>query len=346
MPNMRRLALYVALSLTLAVLTGYAWYRLSDTAKGWRYQDKLAGYCKGLIPYDESAVITDLEESELSNADHRLGDGLGYESCGVGNLHLTLGQIPARSIRSDFGESLLTEIRLGNTDTPTPLGGGWRGITDLRATAVVLPCSNRDASVAVSAQEIIPGGESPDRARKVAELVTATAIEAADRWSCETDRGGRIPKPPAAPKPSIPGVAKGTCKGVPFADDDIRSIQETKATGTSPLEGCLLNETKGTGDPLYELEAAFGPYAQGLRRPDDEDDDDLQFSRPAGSDRYGAWASAKCPGYGARALFTIEPGENTDARPEHDYMKQALTGFARNSAKRHHCMDLKLPPSR
>lgn len=149
--GMRRVALYVALPLVLACVAGFAWYRLSDTARGWRYEDKLAAYCKGLIPYDESAVFTDLDTAGLDYTRSSFGAGLDYDSCRVADIILALGRIPGAALGADdFGMSIFTEIQPERTSVPpTPLGGGWRGFTDLSTTSVVLPCRNQDASVAV-----------------------------------------------------------------------------------------------------------------------------------------------------------------------------------------------------
>ncbi|MEU9183958.1 hypothetical protein AB0D14_05200 [Streptomyces sp. NPDC048484] len=344
---MRRLALYVALPLALACAAGFAWYRLSDTARGWRYEDKLAGYCKGLIPYDESAVFTGLDTADLDYTNPSFGAGLDYDICRVANLNLTLGRIPGRALGADeFGPSIFTEIQPQQTDTPpTPLGGGWRGFTDLNTTSVVLPCRNQDASVAVSARQIVSDDPSLDRVRKIAELVTSTAVNAARRWSCDADRGGRIPDLPAAPKPSGTGAAEGTCQGVPLRGraDLARPIEETKTSSMAPVETCLLGAGKVHGEARYSLDAWFGPFAQRLRSASDEEKDGQQYNRTAGSDDSGTWASAKCPGFSARALFTLDVYVQPGAAAPRDLVEDLLTGFAQASAKRHHCTDLQLP---
>ncbi|GHA54771.1 hypothetical protein GCM10010372_63500 [Streptomyces tauricus] len=351
MRGMRRVALYVALPLVLACLAGFAWYRLSDTARGWRYEDKLAGYCKGVIPYDESAFFTDLDTAALDYTNPSFGAGLDYDICRVANFVLALGRIPGRALgASENGQSIFTEIQLREWDVPpTPLGGGWHGFTSAGVTSVVLPCRNKDVSVAVSAQEIAADDPSPDRARKIAELVTATAVNAARRWSCEADPGGRIPDLPATPKPSRSGAAEGTCQGVPLRGrgDLVRPIMETKTSGTAPVEGCLLGASEVPdgvrGEPRYRLYGSFGPFAQRLRSASDEEKDGQQYSRTAGSDSFGVWASAKCPGFSARALFTLDGTESIDTVVRRNLAEDLLTGFARASAERHHCTDLRLP---
>src|SRR5262245_18702697 len=61
MPVSRRVGRYVVLPLVVITVAVFGWYRLSDTGRDWRYRDKLAGYCQGLIPEAESAVFTDHE---------------------------------------------------------------------------------------------------------------------------------------------------------------------------------------------------------------------------------------------------------------------------------------------
>ncbi|MFH8468765.1 hypothetical protein [Streptomyces sp. NPDC017991] len=347
------MALYVALPLVLACVAGFAWYRLSDTARGWRYEDKLAGYCKGLIPYDESAVFTDLDTADLDFTDQRFGAGLDYDMCRVGNINLFLGRIPGQALgASENGESMFTAIQLREWEVPpTPLGGGWHGFTGRGVISVVLPCRNKDVSVAVSAQELTSDAPSPERARKIAELATTIAVNAARRWSCEADPGGRIPDLPAAPKPSRSGVAEGTCQGVPLRGHAglVRPIMETETSGTAPMEGCLLGASEAPdgvgGEARYRLYGSFGPFAQRLRSASDEEKYGQQYNRTAGSDSYGVWASAKCPGFSARALFTLDSDvrNSLDTAAQRDLAENLLTGFAQASAKRHHCTDLRLP---
>ncbi|MGC5565633.1 hypothetical protein ACPYPG_22715 [Streptomyces sp. FR-108] len=351
MRGMRRLALYVALPLVLACVAGFAWYRLSDTARGWRYEDKLAGYCKGLIPYDESAVFTDLDTTDLDFTDQRFGAGLDYDTCRVANFVLALGRIPGRALgANEYSPSIFTEIQLQEWEVPpTPLGGGWHGFTSPGVTSVVLPCRNKDVSVAVSAQEIAADDPSPDRARKIAELVTATAVNAARRWSCEADPGGRIQDLPTAHKPSRSGVAEGTCQGVPLRGRAglVLPIMETETSATAPMEGCMLGASEVPdgvrGDPRYRLYGLFGPFAQRLRSASDEKKRGQQYNRTAGSDSFGVWATAKCPGFSARALFTLDGRAAIKTAAQRHLAEELLTGFARASAERHDCTDLRLP---
>ncbi|WP_329258851.1 hypothetical protein OG223_38185 [Streptomyces sp. NBC_01478] len=156
---------------------------------------------------------------------------------------------------------------------PVALGGGWFGYSDRRNTAVVVSCTDRPASLVVSTA----GGESHDNdtgAHAVAELAAATARKATERRSCEAEFGGRIPALASAPEHSsssdtprprqVPAVASACPR------TRASSAEETKASGSTPLESCVLGGDSYGDGALYHLEAAFGPYAQRLRSPSTE----------------------------------------------------------------------------
>ncbi|MFG2030374.1 hypothetical protein [Streptomyces sp. NPDC048825] len=342
MKAIRRAALYLVLPLTLILAAGYSWYRLSDTGKGWRYEDKLATYCDGLIPYDESAVFTSLNtEVGLSHDAHRgFGDD-SFNSCRVADMTMTIGLIGADAINSRWDRfEMLDALRSSASDTPPrPLGGGWQGYTDLRNTGVVLPCNNKTASVVVS----IAGDESHENARearKVGELAAATARKASDRWSCKTKFGGRIPSVSGPAVEDSPYSATGTCKGIRITGYEsmyIDWLKESKASSTTPLEMCVFGEFGERCERLYNLEAAFGPYAQRLRSATDEPG---AMNADAGIGIDMAWATAACPG-SARAIFSIYATEYAD--PRKAFLIKTLRAFAEPSAERHGCTDLRLP---
>jgi hypothetical protein len=328
--------------LVLILVGGYIWYQMSDTGKGWRYKEKLATYCDGLIPYDESAVFTGLNtEIGLAHDEHqRFGDGRFY-SCRVSDMTMTIGLIADDAVNSRQDEfEMLDTLRSSASDTPPkPLGGGWQGYTDLRNTGVVLPCKNKPASVVVS----IAGDEShenPREARKVGELAAATARNASAHWSCKTKFGGRIPSISGPVTEKYPSSATGTCKGIRITGHEslyIDWIKESKASGTTPLEMCAFGEFGANSERLYVLEAAFGPYAQRLRSATDEPG---AMNAHTGLGLDMAWATAACPG-SARAIFSIYATEYAD--PRKAFLIKTLRAFAERSAARHGCTDLRLP---
>ncbi|MFG3529875.1 hypothetical protein ACGF8B_24435 [Streptomyces sp. NPDC047917] len=337
MKTMRRIALYVALPLVLLLAAGYGWYRMSDTGKRWRYEDRLATYCEGLIPAVESAALTSYSIDPGLPGDRTGGaDDNRWDKCGVADTRLLVALIPYDAVRNRYvsGEPL-SMLRYGSSGhLPVAIGAGWQGHTDFRGTGIVLNCTNRPASlvVTVSAEE---SHENAEETGKIARLATATAERAAERWSCDAPHGSRVPPIPVQSDSPTPGNTTGTCAGVPAPDNDsVDWHRGVTAPGTALLETCALGETKARYEELYWFEASFGPYAQSLRTPDDG------YWGDAGSDRHSAWASAAC-GRGPRALFTVNDTEY--ASPSRGYLRTALRAFAERAAQRHGCTDLKLP---
>ncbi|MGW0699535.1 hypothetical protein ACWD0A_09420 [Streptomyces sp. NPDC002867] len=334
MTVIRRLAQYVALPLALVAVAGYAWYQFSDTGKRWRYEEALASYCEGLIPPEESAVFTDYDTEEGLPKDLHIGGSDGYEFCWVGKTALTIARIPETARDDDGRRGVFDDLRPERTGTlPMALGGGWHGYTNLESAAVALDCGNQDASVVVSAS-------APGRAvagLTSAELVAATAVRAAEYWNCEAEAGGPIPDVPAEPEEKSRFEAKGTCAAIPMRDlDSIHWIKETPTTDSSLLETCVLGETGASSVEMFQISAFFGPFAQ-AQYPD------YESTRDAGrSGNDFAWATAKCPGTSARALFTISSAPYAHEEVP-GFARSALTAFAERSAKQHGCTDLKLP---
>ncbi|WP_405792070.1 hypothetical protein [Streptomyces sp. NBC_01506] len=349
----RRWAPYVALSLILAVAAGYGWYRMSDTGKGWRYEDSLKSFCEGLIPYEESAGLTGKNGSALSRDYRASGSEGDYDSCTVASLDITIGRIPD-SARDTGSPEVFDRLDEMSADLPPiPLGGGWRGYTDVVTTATVLTCDNKDGAVVVTAGDDSVDDNSVDdpydaddmeRAHGVAELVAATAVRAAENWGCEAKAGGRIPRLPVPAGWGSPVDAAGTCAGLPLRDQDwVEYVMDAPASGTAPLERCVLGEINEGGQPLLRLEAAFGPYAQRLRS--DAPDSDT-FKNGAGGSEGSYWATARCPGDGPRAVFQIYPSSDVHIDTKADEIAgKAFVAFAEGRVRQHGCTDLTLPSS-
>ncbi|WP_327358910.1 hypothetical protein [Streptomyces sp. NBC_01304] len=331
----------VALGLALVMAVGGGWYQWSDTGKRWRFDDKLATYCDGLIPQAESRPFT----GRRTDSGELWEDTNGSEQnrhCTVGEMSLLVGLVPATGVGSrEGGPNTVAQLNASvPTYPPAPLGGGWRGFTDTVKSAVVLPCTNRNASVLVTADDADGDYGDARRARQAAELVAAVAVKAARHWSCSAVGGGRIPLLSAPGLEAATGSASGTCRGVPLRTYNIVSFTETQASGASPVEYCLLGE-----DAM--LESAYGPYAQRLRRGPDEP---AIYPGTAGMNNVAVWASAKCREYGSGALFILrrvpleEPDPGYQMPPDERTQKLALLkGFAERSAKQHGCTGLQLP---
>ncbi|QNP61612.1 hypothetical protein [Streptomyces genisteinicus] len=337
MTVIRRLALYAALPLVLVAVAGYGWYQFSDTGKRWRYEDALAGYCQGLIPAEESAVLTGYDTDAGLPLDYRDGGPGGYEFCKVGRHTLVIAEIPADARDDDGRPGVFDRLRPSPTGTlPLPLGGGWHGYTNRVSAAVVLTCAGRESSVVVGSQT---GGDTV-AGSAVARLLTATAERAADRWDCDAQTGGATPDDYPEPQEKSRFEAEGTCAGLPLRDrDDIDWIRETTAApGTAPLESCVLGAARDAESrpELFGLTASFGPFAQAVAPLGDGADPE--------AGRLGdlLWGTAACPGDGARARFTLDPaspaGEGDDA-----FARAALAAFAERAAKQHGCTGLRLP---
>ncbi|MFE7383283.1 hypothetical protein ACFU9F_23280 [Streptomyces zhihengii] len=337
MTVIRRLALYAALPLALVAVAGYGWYQFGDTGKRWRYEDALAGYCQGLIPPEESAVLTDYDTGAGLPLDRHYGGSGGYEYCKVGRQVLTIARIPADARDDDGRRSVFDALRPAPAGTlPLPLGGGWHGYTNRASAAVVLTCEGQDASVVVAAA---PSGRDV-AGSATARLLTATAERAAGHWDCEARTGGATPDDYPEPQEKSRFEAEGTCAGLPLRDrDDVDWIKETTASpGTAPLESCVLGTAVDAENrpELLSLTASFGPFAQAVAPFGDGE------PQPAGGSGGTHWATAACPGATARAHFRVHTetpaGEDDDA-----FARAALTAFAERSARQHGCTDLRLP---
>ncbi|MFG1805138.1 hypothetical protein [Streptomyces sp. NPDC049040] len=356
---LRRVAVFVVLPLVAVTVAGYSWYRLSDTGRDARYRDKLASYCRNLLPEAESAVFTGHSESGLGHEEHHAErEGLRWESCDVARLHLTIGEIADTVTATDSGTytgasaGFLSRLRGDADELPIALGGGWEGYTDLRNTAVVMGCTNRQASVVVSATAE-RGLDDVDAAREVGRLVTATAIRAARHYGCDAKHGGPIPElaQPATESPTETARhsgsardADGTCTGIPVqtvADTgEVNWTKQTGGTGNLPVEECALGKTAGLDEAAYWFQANYGPYAQRLRTAPDARNG-YRTDADAGLSRNEAWATARCPGHTARTLFSVVATEYAD--PKAPFLKASLRAFAENAAERHGCTDLRLP---
>ncbi|MFD3919592.1 hypothetical protein [Streptomyces sp. NPDC058595] len=342
---------YIALVLILAIGAGYGWYRMSDTAKGWRYEESLKSFCEGLIPYEESARYTGLDGSRLS-LDYRAGGSEGdWDSCTVAGFDLTIARVPDATPTSwEKSEAFDRLDEVSGDSPPIPLAGGWRGYTDLDNTAVVLRCENKAGAVFVTAEDSDVDdlddrydASDSERARGIAELVAATAVSAAEDWNCDAKAGGRIPRLPAPAERTSPYAPKGTCAGIRLHDQEyVHWIQDAPVSGTAPLERCVLGETKAEAVNLFEFEAAFGPFAQ-RRLPEETGPGTV---KGAGGAKGSYWASAKCPGDGPRALFRVDPTQYVYVDgPVDDFARDALATFAERRAEQHGCTDLTLPPA-
>lgn len=343
----RRAGLYVVLPLAVIAVAAFGWYRFSDTARDARYRDKLAGFCQGMIPEAESAVFTGHQTGRLGRQFHNdHADGMREAGCEVDGLKIDIADIPDDLIDDESHIAARSFFKFLGPDGQTPpmsLGGGWEGYTDLSHTSAVLPCTNRHASVLVSAE---PGDSPPGdgATRQVARLVTATAVRAARHYGCTAKPGGPIPPVPRPARPRPARNIGGTCAGIPVRQvvdtGEVNWVKQTAVGGTPSIEECVLGDTKASAADVYDFQADYGPYAQRLRTTPD-DADGFRADADSGISHTEAWATARCPGHTARALFFVTATE--DAAPTRSFLKAGLRAFAVRATKRHSCTDLRLP---
>ncbi|MGW3768963.1 hypothetical protein [Actinomadura verrucosospora] len=346
MPGLRRAGLFGVVPLVAIAVAVFAWYRLSDTGRDWRYRDALAGFCQGLVPEAESAVLAGHEASGLGRDEHIADDALRWERCAVADLSLTIGDVADTLDNTGAPGAFFTRLHRGSGELPVALGGGWEGYTDLRNTAVVLPCANRPASVLVSAasKETLA---DPAKAHQVARLVTATAVRAARHYGCAARPGGPVPPVPRPTGETAPENAGGTCAGIPVATavdrGEVNWIKWTDGGGSAPVEECVLGKTVAFSAAAYHFQANYGPYAQRLRttRYDGGHGGRYGLKADSGLDTHSAWATARCPGHTARALFLVDATEY--AAPTKSFLRAALRAFAGRAVERHGCTDLRPP---
>jgi hypothetical protein len=137
----------------------------------------------------------------------------------------------------------------------------------------------------------------------------------------------------------------GTCAGIPVKTvvetGEVNWIKMTEG-GASPVEECVLGRTVAFSSAAYHYQADFGPFAQRMRTtPRGADGSHFSMNTAFGLDRDGAWATARCPGHTARALFYVDATEYADPKPA--FLTASLRAFAEHSVERHHCTDLRLP---
>ncbi|MFE6754337.1 hypothetical protein ACFVDQ_12105 [Streptomyces sp. NPDC057684] len=353
---LRRLALWVGLPLVVVLAAGWTWYRVSDTGKRWRYEDRLSSYCGGVLPVEETSALTGLGTDSFRNDLRRGGSRTYYEFCWAADLYVTVSRIPG-GVRD--GGLFENDLRFyfpheGAHALPsaTPLGGGWRGYTDVQNTVAALTCRD-GGSVVVTAQgdgveddDQAPGGRARvgrDRVQRLADLTTATAARAAERWGCGAKVPAGPPAPPAvssAPEP-VP-LLDGTCAGIDTGQDMLVDwAWETQPDRNALEERCVLGtwQTPYQGDQegrLYSFSASYGPSALEERLRSQER---LDYEPRHQKSPYRA--SAQCPGDTERARFSVAP---YDATP-HDkkFATAAFKAFVRHAVERHGCGDLRLP---
>ncbi|MFE5024611.1 hypothetical protein ACFRAO_15060 [Streptomyces sp. NPDC056656] len=355
---LRRLALWVGVPLVVVLVAGWTWYRVSDTGKRWRYEDRLSSYCDGVLPVAETSALTGLSTDSFRNDLRRGGSHTYYEFCWAADLYVTVSRIPGGVRDGGLSENDLRWYfpyeGAHALPSATPLGGGWRGYTDVTNTVAALTCRD-GGSLVVTAQgdgveddDSAPAGRARvgrDRVQRLAELTTATAARAAGRWGCGAKVPDGPPAPPAIssfPRQPVAPVLDGACAGIGTGPDeridwawtakgDRNALEERCVLGTD--EDAYQGEREGE---LYRFSASYGPSALEARLRSEHR---LDYEARHGKSPFRA--SASCPGDAERARFTVAPYHATP----HDekFATVAFRAFVQHAVERHGCGDLRLP---
>lgn len=352
MRTMRRLALWVGLPLVVVLVAGWTWYRMSDTGKRWRFEDRLSSYCGGLLPAEQTAALTGLSTDSFKNDIRRGGTRAYYEFCWAADQYVTVSRVPdgvRGGVPSDDVHRYFPHEPAGALPGPAPLRGGWRGYTDVQNTVAALPCRD-GGSVVVTAQDDEGVQENADgtwpevdrdKVQRIAELATATAVRAAGRWGCAADAPAGPPRIPALHAGPDRGVAvpEGACAGLDTGADE--RIGWTRGSADDPhttWETCTL----GTHEEAYQGEDEGVLYSFSARYGTEALADRIEESEYAGSTiKSPLYGSARCPGDRERARFTAHAQDDTAQAKR--LAATALKTFARHAADRHGCTGLRIP---
>ncbi|WP_326688671.1 MULTISPECIES: hypothetical protein [unclassified Streptomyces] len=193
--------------------------------------------------------------------------------------------------------------------------------------------------------------------KQFAAAAVASAKRAADKAGCEYTGKGSLAGLAGSPRNDPAGISRapGTCAGLrPLAPRagrlGLSHVWAPRASASVPVEDCVLTTSKDPQLPGYWMSAHFGPYAKDLTKRFAQ-----RVSGERGREKDGSlvWATASCPGAGTRALFLLRGITDNDTRTgtgkvpvKRDspaFRADALSAFARQSAERHDCGDLKLP---
>ncbi|MFE4368382.1 hypothetical protein ACFRMN_09065 [Streptomyces sp. NPDC056835] len=334
--------------LILGLLAAWIWWRESDTAARWRFEEAMETYCGGVLAYEKSSLFEGLGPYAELRTDSALGPDARFCMLGEAMTEVTVALLRADTYPDQDLERILPPFN--GSLLPVPLTGGWRGAADGDSVRVLLSCRGNEDLVSVtvgsyfSEERLEQDTGWLDSDLYWGRFATATAVKAAARWGCEAEGGKALRALPAHSGPESIAGADGTCAGLPFARDQrLDTVEETVAGASSLYERCEVGASHYF-DATYSFSARFGPYA--LPKPGH---DSLSTRAEAGVAGGAMWASARCPGDAERALFSgLVPSEAATVwlpgeKGEETFGLPAFREFAERSAKRHGCTDLRLP---
>ncbi|MFC7932747.1 hypothetical protein [Streptomyces cinereoruber] len=352
---------WVAGVLVLGLLVTWIWWRESETAARWRFEETMKTYCGGVLAYEKGPLFDGLGHEIELRSDYSPRKDAHTCRLGLRGREVVVALLPGGDPGPGELEDTLPPLR-DDVLLPIPLGGGWRGWIDGSSARVLLSCRGSADRVAVTVEMTSPLREE-DAEKVFAEpemmwedtdhlfgtrFALATAVKAAGQWGCEAETGKPVTSLPEVTRDETTNSADGTCAGLPFAlDRRLDTVWETAVERSAVYEICEV-EAAHYFDERYTFTARFGPYALAARRESHVN----YTTTEAGAKGGTLWASARCPGDAERALFTgrIPPEAATVWLPgekgQETFGLPAFHEFAERSAERHGCTDLRLPKPR
>ncbi|MFF1960739.1 hypothetical protein ACFVWX_27650 [Streptomyces sp. NPDC058220] len=348
-----RWAAWTAGVLIVALLAAWTWWRESDSAARWRFEEAMETYCGGVLAHEKGPLFEGLWPRTELMSDLALGPDAYSCLLGEARTEVTVALLRAEDYRDRDLERLLPPF--SGSLLPVPLTGGWRGAADGDSVRVLVSCRGDEDLVSVTVGSYLSQTASEAKEARQeqksgwldsdlywARFAAATAVKASAHWGCKAEEGKALRALPAVTGPEPIAGADGTCGGLPFARDErLDTVEETAAGGSALYEICEVGASHYFNE-TYVFSARFGPYASRKRGHD-------TTQAEAGADGGTLWASARCPDDAERALFTgsVPPEAATVWLPgekgKETFGLPAFREFAERSAKRHGCTDLRLP---
>ncbi|MFB7764060.1 hypothetical protein ACWD33_14715 [Streptomyces xiamenensis] len=335
-----------------------------------RDRDSVNEACGGFL---RSGELTDFLESErLYASESRAGVLAEFEQTCL----IQSRDSPADSVQIAIGwtdemHNIARSMSGPRQRLYSPLGNGWSGFlaSDSKyqetESVVLLECSE-SRSVIVQAQGRLDRAFDSVKGGELARIAAASAEQVALANECPPVPGQPISDvelpaslPSANPAPdenSLPlAGARGTCAALAGVSAEVEtlggiSVMETEA-GLSPLETCLIFTDDEGGE--YWLSAWYGPYAnESVLKRESTWDMSLSASGASSNDALSlrVWGAAECVGESEVGRFalrsgTSDSGERTYTEAEREAQRELLHAFARESAERHGCDEVELPPA-
>lgn len=333
----------------LVLLAGVLYF--TGTLQKWRDSNDLSSACKGAV--DEDGVRAALGNDTVSARDGTASGEGALTSCSMAAGNASMEVEAYWSNRNSGVATFLGRTSLATHAAEVAPLGSWPGVlTSDEGTvkaSVTLQCRNRDGEgLAINSRMARPGDTVDGSAARTAfaRATIGTAEKAADVFGCDYRPAGDVQRLPAAPSaaPVALSEATGTCAALeplaPSAEKKgLPRAWETDASGKAPIEDCVLASPDGKR-PGYRLSAYYGSYARSFAGVPEVESvlKDAEYR----SENAPPVTHAQCPGSPERALYTVSEivsgGSSPVKKPSRAFETDALTAFAKQSAKQHGCV--------